>query len=113
MKVEAPQGSEEFNAFADLFTLYKQIGNAEDTDEYWNDAVSRVEKYKNKHDTALGHKMAHALLEYLFDTPDTQRLCRWVTILACKAVNDEKLADFYITQAIDLAKTLRNKEAKK
>ena len=110
MKKEVPQGSEEFSAFTDLFTLYKQIGGVEDSDEYWKDAVNRVEKYKNKHDTMLGHKMAHALLEYLFDTPDTQRLCRWVTIIACKAVKDDKLADFFINQAIDLAKLRREKK---
>lgn len=109
MRKEIKQNSEEFKTFTDLFTLYKQIGEPEPTDEYWKDAMQKVELFTNKHDTRLGHSMAHALLEALLDTPDASKYCRWLTIIACEAVKDEEIAKCFIDQALNLAKIRRDK----
>ena len=107
MRKEILQNSEEFKTFTDFFELYKAVGGVENTDEYWTGTMQRIERFTNKHDTRLGHSMAHALLEALLDIPETSKYCRWLTIIASEAVKDEEIAKCFINQALSLANIRR------
>lgn len=93
---------EEYECFHEVWKLYKEIGTAEENDAYWKDAVRKVEAYRNRFDTRLGHGLSNAILEVLLDIPESQRLKRWISILMIYAMKDKEVRDFFMITAIKL-----------
>ena len=104
MKKELKQGSTEFECFGDIFTLYKSVGTVEDSVEYWQDVMDKIDAYIRKHDTPLGRELALAIMAVLNEETTEQRYDRLITQIALKAYDDQKVAKDFISQAILVAK---------
>ena len=103
MKKEIKSGSEEFETFGDLFTLYKEIGTVEDGDGYWEEAIRKVDEYKKKHDSVLGMELAMAILGTLLDESKEQRYSRMIAFLSCEGLKDKRVAHDLTTAAVNVA----------
>lgn len=92
MRKEIKSGSAEFETFGDLFSLYKEIGEVEDGDSYWEEAVRKVDDYMKKHDSVLGMELAMAILWTLLDESKGQRCSRMIAFLSFEALKDKTVA---------------------
>ena len=104
MKKDIKSGSEEFNTFGDLFSLYKEVGTVEDSVEYWQDVMDKIDAYIRKHDTPLGRELALAILAVLNEETTEQRYSRMITMIALKANEDQNVAKDFIKEAVIVAK---------
>lgn len=103
MKKELKAGTEEFETFGDIFSLYKEIGVVEDGDDYWKETMSKVEAYMAKHDSILGMELAMAILGTLLDESKEQRYSRMIALLSCEALKDKRVAHDLTTAAVNVA----------
>ena len=100
MKKEMNPGSEEFEAFGDIYTLYKEIGSVEDNDNYWSDAVDKINEYAKKHDTVLGRELALAIMGVITQESKEQRYSRLITFIGYAAMEDKKISNNLARQAV-------------
>ena len=104
MKKDIKSGSEEFNTFGDIFSLYKEIGGVEETEEYDHIVITKINEFILKHDTPLGRELALALLSVLNGENEEQRYSRMITMIAMKAYDDPTVAMDFIREAVIIAK---------
>ena len=110
MKKDIKSGSEEFNAFGDIFSLYKETATVEDSVEYWQDVMDKIDAYIRKHDTPLGRELALAIMAVLNEETTEQRYSRLITQIALKAYDDQVVARDFIREAILVAKKWKGEE---
>lgn len=103
MNKEIRQGSEEFECFGEVFTLYKEIGGVEDNDEYWKDVIDRINAFAEKHNNPLVRELALAIMSVLNGETDEQRYGRLTTIVGIKAMNDKRVAHDFTRMAVKVA----------
>lgn len=103
MKKEIKQGTEEFDCFGEVFTLYKEIGGVEDNDEYWKDVVNRINAFTEKHNNPLGRELALAIMSVVNGETDEQRYARLITIVGLKAFADKAIAHDLTRTAVKVA----------
>ena len=103
MKIEIKQGSEEFECFGEVFTLYKEIGGVEDNDEYWKNVIYRINDFTEKHNNPLGRELALAIMSVINGETDEQRYSRLTTIVGIKAMNDKRVAQDFTKMAVKVA----------
>ena len=104
MKHEMKQGSEDFECFGDVFTLYRELGEPEDNKEYWDDVLRRIDEFTTKHRTPLGRELALAVMSVLNGETDEQRYARLITLVSLKAMENESVAQTMIENTIRIAK---------
>ena len=103
MKKELKSGTEEFETFGDVFALYKEIGTVEASEEYWDDAVSKINVFMNKHNTILGRELGLAIMATLTEESKEQRYVRLLTFCAIEALGDKEYAHRFCEQALRAA----------
>lgn len=103
MKKDIKQGSEEFEIFGEIFTLYKEIGITEDNEDYWKDVINRINAFTEKHDNPLGRELALAIMSVLNGESDEQRYGRLITIVAFEAIKNKEVARDFTEMAIKVA----------
>jgi len=100
MTKELKAGSEDFEAFGDIYTLYKEIGGVEESDDYWKECIVKIDAFAEKHDTTLGRELALAIMGVITQESKEQRYARLITFLAYEAMKDRKLSHEFARQAI-------------
>ena len=103
MQKEMKAGSEEFEAFGDIFSLYKEIGCVEEGEAYWSDACTKIDEYMKKHNSLLGRELGLAIMATLTEESKEQRYSRLLTFLALAASQDKALAHDFASQALKIA----------
>lgn len=103
MKKELKSGTEEFDAFGDIFSLYKEIGGVEETDDYWKEATEKINAYMKKHNTNLGRELGLAIMATLTEESKEQRYSRLITFLSYEAMDDKRVAHDLTTAAVKVA----------
>ena len=103
MNREIKQGSEEFECFGEIFSLYKEIGIVEDNDDYWKMAIEKINAFTEKHDNPLGRELALAIMSVLIGETDDQRYSRLIAIVSIKAYRDKKIARALAESAVKVA----------
>ena len=104
MRRECKPGSTEFQSFADVFELYKELGTVEESDTYWDEAVDKVNAYLASHPDPVGQNFGRALMCTLFDESEEQWAGRMIIYLACRARKDKNIAKEYIRAAQGVAR---------
>jgi hypothetical protein len=104
MRKEVKQGSKDFQSFMDIFELYKELGTVEKTDEYWDEAVDKVNQYMEDHPDPVGLNFGRALMSILIDESGDQWGSRMITYLVSSALHDPELAKRYLSGAETLAR---------
>lgn len=104
MKHEMKQGTEDFECFGDVFTLYRDIGTTEDDPKYWEEVVMRIDEFTSKHRTPLGRELALAVMSVLNGETDEQRYARLIALVSIKAMENETVAQTMIENTIKIAK---------
>ena len=92
MKKEIKQGSEEFECFGEIFSIYKELAQVEDTEEYWKDVIDKIRAYMEKHSNPLGRELGLAIMSVLNGESDEQRYARLITIVGAKAFENKEVA---------------------
>ncbi len=103
MNKELKSGTEEFETFGDIFSLYKEIGGVEQSEEYWDDAVSKINVFMNKHNTILGRELGLAIMATLTEESKEQRYSRLLTFLGIEALADKEFAYRFCEHALKAA----------
>lgn len=103
MKKDIKQGSEEFECFGEIFSLYKEIGGVEDSDDYWKMVIDKINAFTEKHDNPLGRELALAIMSVLNGETDEQRYGRLITIVAFKAISNKEVAKDFTKMAVKVA----------
>ncbi len=104
MQKEIKQGSEEFECFGEIFSLYKEIGQVEDTEEYWKVAIDKIRTYMEKHQNPLGRELGLAIMSVLNEEKDDQRYARLITLVGFKAFADKDVARDLTDMALKVSK---------
>ena len=111
MKKDVKQGSEEFECFGEIFSLYKEIGTVENTDEYWKEVIDKIRAYMEKHSNPLGRELGLAIMSVLNGEKDDQRYARLITVVGFKAFADKDVARDLCEMAVKVAnKWIEKKE---
>ena len=111
MQKEVKQGSEEFACFGEAFTLFKEIGTVEDTEEYWKEAIDKIRAFMEKHQNPLGRELGLAIMSVLNGEKDDQRYARMITVVAFKAFENKDVARDLCEMAVKVAnKWIEKKE---
>ena len=92
MKKEIKQGSEEFECFGEIFSIYKELAQVEDTEEYWKEVIDKIRAYMEKHSNPLGRELGLAIMSVLNGESDDQRYARLITIVGAKAFENKEVA---------------------
>ena len=100
MNKSIEKGSEEWSAFTDIWDLYQAIGGVEDNDNYWSDAVDKINEYAKKHDTVLGRELALAIMGVITQESKEQRYSRLITFIGYAAMEDKKISNDLARQAV-------------
>jgi hypothetical protein len=100
MNKDIHSGSEEFETFGDLYSLYKEIGGVETTDEYFKECVEKIDAFAEKHKTVLGRELALAIMGVILEESKEQRYARLITFLGYEAIKDRKVSHELARQAI-------------
>lgn len=104
MRKEVKPGSTEFQSFADVFELYKELGTVEESDTYWDEAVDKVNAYLASHPDPVGQNFGRALMCTLFDESEPNWASRMSSFLACRSMNDKEVARAFVMQAQRVAR---------
>lgn len=103
MKKDIRQGTEEFEVFGEIFSLYKEIGTPEDNDDYWKDVIDRINSFVEKHDNSLGRELALAIMSVLNGETTEQRYSRLIALVTIKAYEDKAIAKEFAREAVKVA----------
>ena len=104
MKKEIKQGSEEFECFGEIFSIYKELATVEDTEEYWKEAIDKIRAYMEKHSNPLGRELGLAIMSVLNGESDDQRYARLITLVGIKAFENKEVARDLTDMALKVTK---------
>lgn len=59
------KGSEEWFLFNEFWSLCQELWNADQTDEYWENAIHKADAFYKRHNTQFARSLANSLMDEL------------------------------------------------